>query len=326
MHSPSRTRGGAYVVALREAGFAVRWLPKRGAPARGGLDRLRFAAEKRARTMRQWAALARARGVVYVQRQVLPQAVLGHLHRRGVPLVYDFDDALFLVDEASVGRMVRAAAAVIVASPELAGFCEAHGKMPVIIPTPVETDRIVPAAHPPTMSTVGWIGSPWTTPYLALVADVLVALARRLPLRVRLVGAADPPPMPGVDVEVLPWTFEGEAAALAGMSVGIMPLPDEAWAAGKGAYKLYQYMAAGLPVVASPVGINRQVVEDGRNGFLAATPGDWAAALERLTHDPTLARQLGAEGRRHAETRYSRTVCAGRLVEILRSVLVRGPA
>ena len=327
-HASSRTRAALHLGAFRAAGFAPVWVPRVGDAASGRAGRVRFAVEKRLRTARQRRALAAfGPGVVLVQRQVLPEKMLAGLHARGARLVYDVDDALHLRDPDGVGRMLAAADAVVAASPELAPFVEAHGKTPVVLPTPVDTARITPAAAFPDVFTVGWIGSPWTTPYLAALAAPLAALARRFeaggrPFRVRLVGA-DPAAfaLPGVPVEVVPWRLDAEADALRGMSVGVMPLPDDAWAAGKGAFKLYQYMTAGLPVVASPVGLNRTVVEDGVNGFLAADGAAWETALLRLADDPALARRLGAEGRRRAETSYSAAAFGPALAAVLRGVV-----
>ncbi|MDR9769432.1 glycosyltransferase [Acetomicrobium sp.] len=92
----------------------------------------------------------------------------------------------------------------------------------------------------------------------------------------------------GVPVEILPWTEENEVAAIQNFDVGIMPLPDGPWERGKCGYKLIQYMACGRPVVASPVGVNRQIVEHGVNGFLANDTADWITALRELRDNAPL--------------------------------------
>lgn len=324
-HASSRTRALGYAPLLGAAGYAVAWRPRRADDA--PLGALGQALAKRWHGLRRARALARSWDVVYVQRQLLAPRALARLRQQGARLVFDFDDALYLDHEAAVAAMVRAADLVIVSTPALVPFCAAHRdaaqRPALVLPTPVEADRITPAARSPETFTVGWIGSPWTTPYLAPLAPVLADLARTGPLRLRLVGAeaARLPPLPGVAVEALPWTLDGEAEALRGMSVGVMPLPEgDAWAAGKGAYKLYQYMAAGLPVVASPVGLNADVVREGANGLLAATPEAWHAALARLRGDPALAARLGAEGRADACARYDRRVVFARLLAALRDL------
>jgi glycosyltransferase involved in cell wall biosynthesis len=97
-----------------------------------------------------------------------------------------------------------------------------------------------------------------------------------------------------------------------------MPLPDDDWARGKSGYKLIQYMACGAPVVASPVGVNCDIVREGENGFLACAIDEWRAALERLVNDPGLRSQLGAQGRRRAVADYSLRTHAPQIVELIK--------
>ena len=104
------------------------------------------------------------------------------------------------------------------------------------------------------------------------------------------------------------------------MDIGIMPVPDEIWALGKSGYKLIQYMACGLPVVASPIGVNRQIVRHGETGFQAATPEEWSISLRRLLDEPDLRARMGSAGRRLAEVEYSLKVHAPRLIELFKSV------
>ena len=111
--------------------------------------------------------------------------------------------------------------------------------------------------------------------------------------------------LPAVPTEHVPWTEAAEVAAIAEFDVGIMPLADEPWERGKCGYKLIQYMACGLPVVASPVGVNRQIVEHGVNGFLAETPTQWDEALRTLLADPALRQRMGQAGRQKVERQFS---------------------
>ena len=110
------------------------------------------------------------------------------------------------------------------------------------------------------------------------------------------------------------------------MDIGIMPLPDEPWARGKSGYKLVQYMACGLPLVASPVGVNSSIVEDGVSGFLAADIAAWRTALDRLIADPALRAAMGWAGRARAVENYSLASQAPRLIEAMRGAVARGPA
>jgi glycosyltransferase involved in cell wall biosynthesis len=104
------------------------------------------------------------------------------------------------------------------------------------------------------------------------------------------------------------------------MDIGLMPLPDTPFNRGKCGYKLIQYMACGLPVIASPVGVNREIVEPGVNGFLAETEDEWRNALTTLAHDPELRRRMGEAGRLKVEKTFSLQVQGPRMAQILRSV------
>ena len=111
--------------------------------------------------------------------------------------------------------------------------------------------------------------------------------------------------LPGVAVELRRWSSGGEAGELADADVGVSWLPDDSWSRGKCGLKVLQYMAAGLPVVANPVAMNRRMVVDGVTGLLASTPQEWAAAIARLAADPALRHKMGQAGRRMVEQRYS---------------------
>src|SRR6056297_1871598 len=104
------------------------------------------------------------------------------------------------------------------------------------------------------------------------------------------------------------------------MDIGVMPLPDTPWMRGKCGYKLIQYMACGLPVIASPVGVNAEIVEHGVNGFLVGTDEEWKSALTILLKDPDLRRRMGREGRKKVEREYSLQVQGPRVARLLREV------
>lgn len=311
-HASSRIRAAQYAAALP---FRVRWLPR--VPDGGGP--LRRAVTKRVQAVRRARALGSA-DLVFAQRTFLTPA---QLRRLRAPLVYDFDDALYLDAPRETAAMVCAARRVVVSTPELLPFCAEHGAEATVIPSPVDTDRIAPRQHDTRGPfTIGWMGSPWTAPYLDAIAEALHAVVRHRPeTRILLVGAA-PETLAGVpNVERLPWTFDGEAEALGRMSVGIMPLPDDPWTRAKGGYKLLAYMAAGLPTVGSPVGINRDIIAPGTTGLHATTPAEWTAALLRLCDDAPLRQAMGQAGRTRAVSTYSRTVCTAALTAVLTDAL-----
>jgi glycosyltransferase involved in cell wall biosynthesis len=252
--------------------------------------------------------------------------------RSGKPLLYDFDDAFFHPYDAHRNPAVRAllggklvpliegAAAVCAGNAHLRDYAARHNRATHILPTVVDVDRYRPAedrAERPL--TIGWIGSPSTWAFVKPLLPLLATLARERGVRFVAVGAgaaAEADRFDGAAFE--PWSEAGEIAAVQAMDIGIMPLPDEPWARGKSGYKLIQYMACGLPVVASPVGVNATIVEDGATGFLATDEEQWRAALLRLIDDAELRQRMGEAGRARAVDAYSLQAHAPRLVEIMR--------
>jgi hypothetical protein len=166
---------------------------------------------------------------------------------------------------------------------------------------------------------VGWIGSPSTTHYLKELAPVFNRLKETLAVRFVAVGARVDQ-LSGLPVEAREWSEQCEITEIQAFDIGIMPLPDEPWSRGKCGYKLIQYMACGLPVVASPVGVNTEIVQSEFNGFLAHTHEEWTEALTRLIQDKQLRMKYGAEGRKRVENHYSLQVQANRMIKFLRSV------
>lgn len=147
---------------------------------------------------------------------------------------------------------------------------------------------------------VGWIGSPSTMKYLMGLMPVLEKLGEELEFGLLIVNGElrikNEELGGGFDIKHIVWTEEGEVEAIRKMDVGIMPLPDDQWERGKCAYKLIQYMACSLPVVASPVGMNQEVVRHGENGFLARTDEEWIQPLKTLIQDAGLRKRMGEKG------------------------------
>jgi glycosyltransferase involved in cell wall biosynthesis len=271
--------------------------------------------------------------LIWVERELLPWLPWG-LERHFVPrrpLVVDYDDAVFhrydrhdralvrglLGDK--IDRVMRQAALVVAGNDYLAERAVSAGAGRVaVVPTVIDPALYpaagpgAPAAHP---FVIGWIGTPATVGYLRLVGPALAALAAESPVRLVTIGASID--LPGVPAEARPWSESTEAAELARCHVGIMPLTDGPWERGKCGYKLVQYMASGLPVVASPVGANRTIVDPGVTGCLADGEERWLTALRILRDDPDLRLRLGAAGRARALARYSRPAVLPRLAELL---------
>ncbi|MEJ2189033.1 MAG: glycosyltransferase family 4 protein, partial [Acidobacteriota bacterium] len=242
---------------------------------------------------------------------------------------FDFDDALYLPppsvpqDERTRKRYrknflatVAAADLVICGNREL----ERHvtQKRTEVLPTAVDCERFRPDTVRSTEAPiVGWVGHADNLPFLEGLAEPLREVARRHP-GFRLVVVADRPPrIEGLPIEFRVWKLEDVISCFDGIKVGLMPLDDTPWTRAKCAFKALQYMALGIPPVVSPVGMNREVVEDGDNGFLAETGDDWVRSIDVLLGDHQLARRLADDARKKVEKNYSLDMISRRLVAIL---------
>jgi glycosyltransferase involved in cell wall biosynthesis len=188
------------------------------------------------------------------------------------------------------------------------------------IPTVIDLTHYTVAPSPDGPFSVGWIGMPPTAKYLDQIQDALVEVCRDGDVRITLVGVTpEHVNFGGFPLETRPWSEATEVIELQRFHAGIMPLLDEPWTRGKCGYKLVQYMACGLPVVASPVGANTQIVEPGVNGLLAKTPADWVHALRTLKSSPDLRARMGQAGRAKVEAEYCLQVTAPKLLALLGS-------
>lgn len=247
--------------------------------------------------------------------------------KSGRPVIYDCDDAFFHEHEKSAllrGKLrplIAGAAGVSAGNDYLAAYARQWNDRVAVVPTVVDSDRYRPAADVRAGAPViGWIGSPSTWLFVRPMLPLLAELCRTTGARFLAVGAGDAAARDRfAGMELRAWAEEREIADIQSMDIGIMPLPDEPWARGKCGYKLIQYMACGLPVIASPVGVNRAIVEPGANGFLAESGEDWRKALSALIGDSDMRRRFGDSGRARVVEQYSLAVHAPRVVELFRS-------
>jgi glycosyltransferase involved in cell wall biosynthesis len=175
-----------------------------------------------------------------------------------------------------------------------------------VLPTVVDPGHYQVKSHSSTETpTLVWIGSKSTLLYLRQFAGMLEESARRV-AGLKLITIADVPlenaPLP---VEHVPWSVETESAALCRGDIGIAPTPVDEWTLGKCGFKIVQYMAAGLPVIASPVGANREIVVEGVTGLLPNNSGEWADAIAKLAGDAAKRGAMGTAGRMRAEQNFS---------------------
>jgi glycosyltransferase involved in cell wall biosynthesis len=278
--------------------------------------------------------------LLWVQTEALPWALAAceqALLPSHTKIVVDFDDAWFhrydmhnssivrWLYADKIPRLMRRSSLVIAGNDYIAHFAQSAGAQRVcVLPTVVSATqyRARLTYEPCGELTIGWIGSPSTTRHLVQLAPVISQLRQSSNVRMLAVGA-DADQLRGLPVEVRPWQLDREVQDLQEMDIGVMPLPDSPWERGKCGFKLIQYMACGLPVVASPVGVNTSIVQAGVNGFLANSTAEWVASLERLISDPMLRQSMGTSGRQVFEKRYSYESAANNLVELIRSVVIR---
>lgn len=281
--------------------------------------------------------LARRFDLIWFEKELLPWLPawfeLNFLPHR-IPLVVDYDDAIFHnYDQNRLGivraflgqkidRIMKRADIVIVGNDYLSERAFSAGARRVeYLPTVIDMERyeVIPAVIQKPV-TVGWIGTPWSLRYLSLIEPVMTQISSAGLARFVVVGANEKQ-IGNLPVEVRPWSEGTEVSEIQQFDIGIMPLPDEPFERGKCGYKLIQYMACGVPVVASPVGVNLTLVRDGVDGFHAAELANWHEALHRLCVDASLRHRMGASGRARVEVEYSLDVAAPRLEAMLRSVV-----
>lgn len=267
-----------------------------------------------------WRRILRNAGAyhaVVLQRRFLGPRDASVLRRHARKILYDIDDALMFhnrqvgrISRWRTGRRFRATARIldhVVAGNEyLAQIFREQGRRVSIIPTVIGAERYQVKAHAPTPTPrLVWIGSHSTIPYVRQFLPAIEEAGRLVP-GLRLLTIADATVHSAtLPVEHEPWSEQTEAAALCRGDIGIAPMPTDEWTLGKCGFKILQYMAAGLPVIASPVGANGQIVREGVTGLLPKDPSEWPAAIARLAGDAELRAQMGQAAREDVQASYS---------------------
>ena len=262
---------------------------------------------------------------VFIHREATPlgppliEWIIAKVFRKKV--IYDFDDAIWLTDkknESAFSRLLRWRSKVAsvckwsykvsCGNDYLAQYARQFNNRIIINPTTIDTENIhAPIANVGNTQdvTVGWTGSHSTLKYLETIVPVLQSLQNKHQ-QVRFLIIADrDPAMPLRRYQFVRWMKETEISDLARIDIGIMPMPDDAWTRGKCGFKALQYMAMQIPAVISPVGINKQIVENGVEGFLCQSSDDWFRALEYLILNPELRKEMGLKGRQKVIRFYS---------------------
>ena len=257
------------------------------------------------------------------------------IRRRSAKIIFDLDDAVMYRSSSSdrphsfsrrckFRWMVKGSDAVIVGNEFLKEeVLKVDRKKKVfLIPTPIDTS-LYPEKKSISESPeviLGWIGTKGNLKYLRMLESVFENLAKRFPnLRLKIVSN-DFYDSSFLPVIKKPWMLEDENQDLISFDIGLMPLQDDLWSKGKCGLKIIQYLSVGVPVVCSPVGINGDIVKDGRNGFWATSPQEWVDRLATLISNPALRLKMGREGIETVEKGYSLSVNSEKFFQALQSL------
>jgi glycosyltransferase involved in cell wall biosynthesis len=291
-------------------------------------------------TARRWRTLAEtgAYDLIFLHREamVFGPAVLERMIARWKPVVFDFDDAIWLRNENRVNPLaarmkcpgktraiVRGASAILAGNAYLAEWARRYNPSTYTVPTTIDTEGGYSRrkTHGPCeVPIIGWSGTTSTLRYLEFLRPVLEGLARRRRFRLRVICDGAAVHWPGLEMDWRSWSSAREVDDLIQIDIGLMPQPSEEWAKGKCGAKVLQYMALGIPPVASRNGVLPEIVEEGRSGFLADTPSEWVERLEELLDDWKLRAAMGEQARMTVQERYSARIHVPRIADIFRSV------
>jgi glycosyltransferase involved in cell wall biosynthesis len=275
----------------------------------------------------------RAYDIVFLQRKLFTAIELNILRRNAQKLVYDFDDAVMFRDSVKRTqysslrtrkfiRTIKNADIVIAGNEYLRDQAISYNSQTFIIPTTVDTDvyKDNPASPSSDAVILGWLGSKATLFYLENIKNVFETIFERFPnvsLKIVADRFFDCNKMPVIKKR---WEYEDETDDLHTFDIGLMPLTDDPWSRGKCGFKLLQYMAAGIPPVCSPVGVNKEIVQDGINGFYARDEHEWVEKLSNLILDRQLRYRIGRNARLSVLDNYSKAIHEKRLLTLLSSL------
>lgn len=253
---------------------------------------------------------------------------------QNVPIIYDFDDAIFLENTSNANKrfgwlkfagktadICRLSTSVVVGNSYLAEYAGRYNDNVYVIPTSIDTTKYKPTQSKANERViVGWTGSSTSQYHLEKFEPVLAEIIKNLDVELRVISDRKPD-FKNLDSKWQAWSAEKEVEITSQFDIGIMPIPDDDWSRGKCAAKALQYMALEIPAVCSNVGANRDVINQGVNGFLAETQDEWNTALEKLVKDEILRKKMGAEARKTVVEDYSMEKCANLFAEAVQKTL-----
>ena len=280
--------------------------------------------------------------VAYLYRESFPLGppVLDLFLERKVPVVYDFDDAIFLGDTSKansgiarlkmpqkIEKIIAGATITTVGNEFLAAYARRFSDSVRVLPTTIDVEAYQPPARRTAgpLVKIGWSGSKTTSAHLETIRPVLRRALAELPVELHLIGDPDFRLGESERVTVKGWDARTEISDISGFDIGLMPLPDDDWSRGKCGLKALQYMALEVAPIVSPVGVNPQIVSEGENGLLAGSEEEWLEAMARLVEDQALRLKLGAAARNTVVERYSGQAWARAFLDTLEEAAERRP-
>jgi len=275
--------------------------------------------------------------LIYIQKGVcsLPQlSLIFSLFSKFIlrkKVIYDIDDGLFLKEPFVINNLIRFSDLVVVGGHELFNYTKKYNENVILIPTSADLKRysFLNAFRKGEYVRLGFVGSPSTTKYLRLLLKPLGELAKSHDFELRVISAPSYTVYKpfkylfknfekrGVKVKLIPWSLQGEFHQLQNIDIGLAPLFDGEWEKYKCGFKVINYMAAGIPPVASDVGEHSHIIQDGVNGFLCKNDQQWIEKLRKLIEDENLREKMGANARKTVEEKYSLERNAKNLAKVL---------
>lgn len=278
---------------------------------------------------------------VFLQRDILIHSypiIEKLIALRNKRIIFDFDDVLYLYpshknigflfrlfwDKGKIERIIKTSKHVIVGNNFLKNYALQFSDKVTMIPTSIDMSLYnrekKELGKNAKATTIGWIGSQGTFGYLKDLFPVFIELAKKFKIELKVVGAYGPQ-VNGLKIDYRDWNINTEIEDIYGFDIGVMPLTDDEWSKGKSGTKLLQYMAAGIPAIASPVGINTEIIKDGINGFLADSQGEWINKISFLIDNKSLVDKICKEAKRTVEEDYSTKANASKLIKVIKEVL-----
>lgn len=250
------------------------------------------------------------------------------------PVIFDFDDAIYLLHTSAANLMwgwlkfpgktrviCQMSDLIIVGNNYLARYARQFNSLTTVIPSSVDTCKFFPIQRRQKgRIVIGWTGSSTSQTHLEEFKQVLLRVCSLPNVEFR-VHSDRQPNLPGIPFVWRPWSPNNELDELSAFDIGIMPMPDDEWSRGKCSMKALLYMAMGIPVVCSPVGMNLDIIRHGENGYLADSDDSFFEYTKKLVNCSQLRQQLGFAGRQTVEESYSTKHCASLFEQIILRLL-----